>query len=558
MRELVENSLDAGARRIDVHCEEGGRRLISVADDGCGISRDEMPLAVERHATSKLHDDDLQDIRTLGFRGEALAAIAGVSRLCIISRSREADRAWKLEVDAGVASDLQPAARQQGTLIQVRDLFYATPARLAFLRSASSESAGVADAVRALALAHPNVGFVLREGDRERLSVSVESGPDARAARLGAVLGQAFLDSAIPVQGSAEGAFIEGLAAVATHNRGHRRDQYVFVNGRPVRDPLVLGAAAGAYRDLLPRGRYAVLALWIEVDPARLDVNVHPAKAEVRFRDAADIRRLVAGSLGRALYGSGHQADAGRAEAFRAAVRPSHPYAVSARRHIPPPREPGLIDVPPQAASAAPETVPAPQPEPGDYPLGAARAQLHRMFIVTQTADGVILVDQHAAHERLVYERIKAQLEASGVERTPLLIPDIVRLDSADCQRLLERTEELRELGLSIEPFGEDAVCVREVPAILGEVDSETLLRDLAGDIAEGGGATALRERLEAVCSKMACHGSIRAGRELTLEQMNRLLRDMERTPHSGQCNHGRPTHVDLPLEEIKKLFERH
>lgn len=553
----MENAVDAGASRVDVRCEEGGRRLISVSDDGCGILRDQLLLAIERHATSKLSDEDLQDIRTLGFRGEALAAIAGVSRLSIVTRARGSDRAWQLGVAAGVASDMQPAARQQGTLVEVRDLFYATPARLAFLRTASSESMAIADAVRGLALAHPTIGFSLREGDRERLSARAETGEDARAARLGTVLGQAFLDSSVPVQGHVEGAFIEGLAAVATHNRGHRRDQYVFVNGRPVRDPLVLGAASGAYRDLLPRGRFSVLALWIEVDPSRLDVNVHPAKAEVRFRDSSEIRRLVAGSLGRALRGSGHMADGGRAGSFAAVAQRRHPYSAGPRRGMPPPPS-SLVDTPPQAAPGAPETVPAPQPEPGDFPLGAARAQLHKMFIVTQTAEGITLVDQHAAHERLVYERVKADLEKHGVESTPLLIPDIVRLDSADRQRLLDSADELRELGLVIEPFGTDAVCVREAPSLLGEIDSEGLLRDLAGELAEEGGAAALRERLEAVCSKMACHGSIRAGRELTLEQMNRLLRDMERTPHSGQCNHGRPTYIDLPLDDLKKLFERH
>ncbi len=558
VKELVENALDAGAARISIDYEEGGRRRIRVTDDGSGIVREELPLAVERHATSKLSAGDLHNIRTMGFRGEALAAISGVSRFSLTSRVAGSDHAWRLQVDAGKRREPEPAALERGTVVEVRDLFYATPARLGFLRSARSEGNAIADTVRNLAIANPHVGFTLRHGERELLQCPPEEGSEsaARAGRIERVLGEGFRQNAFEVRAGRPVASLSGHAGLPTHHRSTGQAQFVFVNSRPVRDRLVLGAVRGAYRDLLPRGRFPVVALWLETDPSRVDVNVHPAKSEVRFRDADQIRSLVAGSLRHSLVGSSHRTSneihANALDAFRtgSSPLPGNVLPTGGDAAI-------LFPAPPAAPGVETRSAEAEGPDASAFPLGAARAQLHRMFIVSQTADGVALIDQHAAHERLVYERLKAELDAEGIERKNLLIPDIVRMDSADRERLLSRAGELKELGLVIEAFGPDEICVREVPAILGEVESESLLRDLAGDIAEYREAATLREQLEAVCSRMACHGSVRGGRALTLNEMNKLLRDMEETPHSGQCNHGRPTYVELKLADLEKLFER-
>ena len=554
VKELVENALDAGAGQISVHIEEGGRGRIQVADDGIGIPRAELPLAIERHATSKLATEDLQQIRSMGFRGEALAAISGVSRFSLVSRPAGAEHAWRLEVNAGVAGEPAPAPGGEGTTVEVLDLFYATPARLGFLRKPRTEAAAVADVMRDLAVASPSTGFLFCDDGREVLRVTPESGDrdEARRARIGAVLGEGFLENAVPAAGQREAGAVWGYAGLPTHNRSNGHAQYVFVNNRPVHDRVVQGAIRGAYRDLLPRGRFPVLAIWIETEADRVDVNVHPAKSQIRFRDEAEIRALIVGSLRRALTGAGHLAtsEGGRA-ALTSFQRQPESTGVSSGG-------PELFAAPPSAPGADPAVVEAEGPAPGDYPLGAARAQLHRMFILAQTENGIVLVDQHAAHERLVYERMKADLEAKGVARQNLLIPDVVELPPGDADRVLARSAELAELGLVIEPFGGNAVCVREVPQILGVVDTKGLLHDLAGDFAEDGDAPAsLRSRLDAVCSRMACHSSIRGGRALSVNEMNQLLRDMESTPHSGQCNHGRPTYVEMKLDDLLTLFER-
>ena len=552
VKELVENALDAGAEQIEVEIEEGGKRLIRVRDDGFGIPRDDLPLAVERHATSKLPEGDLFDIRSMGFRGEALAAIAGVSRLSLTSRAAGADAAWQLEVEAGRVGDLRPAALPRGTCVEARDLFYATPARLHFLRGDRAESLDVAEVVRSLACAHPGVGFRLRQGSREVLHLRAETGDTARRARTGAVMGVTFLDDSVPVAGRGPAGSVVGLAGLPTHNRPRGNALRVFVNGRPVRDSLILGAIRGAYRDLLPAGRHPAVALWIEVPPARLDANVHPAKHEVRFRDAAEIRALTVRSLREALATAGHRTapsvGTGAVAAFRAL--PPAPARGEGR--------PVLFTPAPEAPPPAPEA-----PAARSYPLGAARAQLHRMFIVAETAEGIILVDQHAAHERIVYEQMKAELAASGVARSPLLLPEVVTLPETDATRLLAARDELKALGLVIEPMGPGQICVREVPTALGDANHAGLLRDLADELAAGEGAgegaetVSLGARLHAVCARMACHGSVRGGAALSPAEMDALLRRMESTPNAGQCNHGRPTWVEMKLADVERLFQR-
>ncbi len=554
VKELVENALDARARNIEIEIEDGGRRLIRVVDDGAGIAPEQLPLAVERHATSKLPADDLFDIRTMGFRGEALAAIAGVSRFTLTSRAEGADSAWRIEVDAGRVGEARPAALQRGTRAEARDLFYATPARLKFLRGERSESMEISETVRSLACANPGVGFVLRNGGRESLRFAPEDGDadKARRARVGQVMGASFLDDAVAVARQTQVGAISGLAGLPTHNRPRGNAIRVFVNGRPIRDALVLGAVRGAYRDLLPGGRHPAVALWIDVQPDRLDANVHPAKTEVRFRDAAEIRAITVRSIRDALAGAGHRAASVGGTAAVAAFRDLGPGQWQSPLFPSRSERPVVFDAPPEA-----QPMSVPDRRIKEYPLGAACAQLHRMFIVAETPEGIVLVDQHAAHERIVYEQMKAELAASGVVRSALLIPDVVSLPETDAERLLARREELKELGLVIEPMRPGQLCVREVPTMLGDVNNAKLLQDLADDLAESDEATSLRSRLDAVCSRMACHGSVRGGASLSQAEMNALLRKMEATPHSGQCNHGRPTYVEMKLEDLERLFER-
>jgi DNA mismatch repair protein MutL len=574
VKELVENAIDAGASRIDVALREGGRSLISVSDDGGGMSAEELALAVERHATSKLPDDDLTHIATLGFRGEALPSIGAVGRLAVTSRKAGSDSAWTLTVEGGAKGAVQPAALAPGTRVELRDLFYATPARLKFLKVARTELDHVEDVINRLAMAHPAIGFTLTDDAKPVLRLGaaaadlLSDAAAARLARLAQVMGREFADNALQLDVTREGVRLTGHIGLPTLNRATSAQQYLFVNGRPVRDRLLHGAVRGAYQDFLARDRHPLVALFLELPSQAVDVNVHPAKAEVRFRDAGLVRGLIVGACKHALAEAGHRAATTVATAalgsFRPAAAPSgwRPNAtlprgfaelaasVYAPAESPPPQLQGVVA--PAARAAAPEPA-----APADYPLGAARAQLHGTYIVAQTADGIVIVDQHAAHERLVYERMKQALAARGIERQALLIPEIVELEGAAAERLIARREELAELGLAIEAFGPGAVVVREVPALLGVADVKGLVRDLADELAEFGQALSLKERLEEICGTMACHGSVRAGRLLSAAEMNALLREMEATPHSGQCNHGRPTYVELKLADIERLFGR-
>jgi DNA mismatch repair protein MutL len=566
VKELVENALDAGASRIEIATGSGGADLILVEDDGCGMAADDLALAIERHATSKLPrengEDDLSHISTLGFRGEALPSIGAVARLSIASRTADSE-ASEIRVEGGAVSGPSPTGfrgrGQHGARVEVRELFYATPARLKFLKSARSEDLATLDVVKRLAMARPDVTFSLTMDGRRALDLAAEEGDaaDARLARLAKIMGREFGDNAAPVDALREGVAIAGFAGLPTYNRANSAMQFLFVNGRPVRDKLLIGAVRGAYADFLARDRHPALALFLDCDPAFVDVNVHPAKTEVRFRDAGLVRGLIVGSLKRALADSAHRASTTVADTTLAAFRPGgnvtplYPHMQEAAR--------GFV-APLFSGSAAPvlsaRVEPLPQATP-DSVLGIARAQLHETYILAQTADGIVIVDQHAAHERLVYERMKKALASGGVARQPLLIPEIVELDPAEVMRVADRAAELAELGLVVEAFGPDALMVREVPALLGKPDVRALIRDLADDIAETGKALSLKERLEKVSGTLACHMSVRAGRRLNAEEMNALLREMEATPHSGQCNHGRPTYVELKLADIEKLFGR-
>ncbi len=587
VKELVENSLDAGARRIHVAIERGGLSLIRVEDDGCGLTALEIALAVERHATSKLTAEpdgqvDLLNIATMGFRGEALPSIGAVARLTITARTNACDTAHRILVEGGAVGPVKPAAWGQlspsGAVIEARDLFFATPARLKFMKSERSETLAVAEGLKRLAMARPDVGFTLESEGRALIKLSPEKDPEAegRLRRLAAILGADFAPNSIALDQTRGAVRLTGFAGLPTFHRGTREFQHLFINGRPVKDKLIVGAVRAAYQDLLARDRHPVVALFIELPPEEVDVNVHPAKTEVRFRDPSLIRGMIVGGLSHALAAQGHRAATTTAATALDFARGHVAPGFSGDGHRPlaytPPRTDGLpvwgvaerrLDSFQGFSAPTGRIEPAPMPDapaPGDgeaFPLGAARAQLHETYIVAQTQDGIVIVDQHAAHERLVYERMKGMLASGGVKRQALLIPEIVELDPAEAEALLARADELSELGLVLEPFGGGAVCVRETPAILGRLDVAGLLRDLVDDLAELGEAHALKEQLEEVCSSMACRGSVRAGRRLTGDEMNALLRQMEATPFSGQCNHGRPTYVELKLADIEKLFGR-
>ena len=562
VKELVENAIDAGAKRIAVTLKEGGRTFLSVVDDGAGMTREELLLAVERHCTSKLPDDDLSDIRTLGFRGEALPSIASVSRFTLTSRPAGADTAWSLEIEGGARGEAKPAAHPPGTRVEVRDLFYATPARLKFLKEPRTESSHVADALRRLAMAHPEISFRLES--EERTLLDLPASLLGRLDRLGAIMGREFADNTVAIDASREGFRLTGFAGLPTLNRPTAQHQYLFVNGRPVRDRLLAGAVRGAYQDFLARDRHPMVALFLEAPPAMVDVNVHPAKTEVRFRDAGIVRGLIVGALRNALAAAGHRASTTVADAALGAFRPHTGYAaplpMGSGHAASVPRglaEAAMQFMAPFDSPSARVEEPASEIANGNYPLGVARAQLHETYIVAQTPEGVVIVDQHAAHERLLHERLKTQLEAEGVKRQALLLPEVVELGEDAARRLAARAAELADMGLVLEPFGLGAVVVREVPALLGETDVQGLVRDLADELAEMGDHLSLKERVEDVCGTLACHTSVRAGRRLTVEEMNALLRQMEATPHSGQCNHGRPTYVELKLADIERLFGR-
>jgi DNA mismatch repair protein MutL len=576
VKELVENALDAGARRVEIVTDGGGRRLIRVTDDGTGMTARDLALAVERHATSKLPDDDLLDIRTLGFRGEALPSIGAVARLTITTRHADGPHAFAITVDGGHKSEVKPAALGEGTRVEVRDLFYATPARLKFLKTDRTESEAIREVVRRLAMSRPDVAFTLAGEERAPVTwAAALPGPTGRLARLADVLGAEFRANAVEVQGGREGFGIAGFAALPTLSRANALGQYLFVNGRPVRDKLLIGVVRGAYADYLPRDRHPVVALFVTLDPREVDVNVHPAKAEVRFRDPALVRSLLIGALRDALGREGQRAASTGGSATIAAFRPAvaprgagwdwrrSPARPADLRGFPGPARGGLaeaaqaaFDVGGPSADARYE-VSDPAPDLIDRPLGAARAQVHATYIVTQTRDGLVIVDQHAAHERIVYERLKAGLDREGIARQILLIPEIVELDEADVERILARAEELARYGLTIEPFGPGAVAVRETPALLGEIDARALVRDLAEHMAEWDATLPLERSLMHVAATMACYGSVRAGRRLKPQEMDALLREMEATPNSGQCNHGRPTYVELKLTDIERLFGR-
>ena len=572
VKELVENAIDAGASHVDITVGDGGRTAMTISDDGCGMTPEELVLAVERHATSKLPNDDLVDIRHLGFRGEALPSIGAVSRLFITSRTADATEAWRLGVAGGQVAPPVPAAHPLGTRVEVRDLFYATPARLKFLKTARTEMSRVSEVIKRLAMAHPHIGFTLSDGDRRRLDLPPEQGDlfSARLGRLGAVIGRDFGDNALAIDAEREGLRLTGYTGLPTFNRGNAAMQFLFVNGRPVTDRMLFGALRGAYRDFLASDRYPVVALFLTAPPAVVDVNVHPAKTEVRFRDNGLVRGLLVGAIKHALAEAGHRAATTVAEAALGAIRTEPTIPLGGGRPMPSAVvNPGVaknlrtFHAPLPGMAAAP-TAPiiAPEDDPAaadvsDYPLGVARGQLHATYIVAQTADGIVIVDQHAAHERLVEERIKTALAADGVMRQGLLIPEVVELEEDAVDRLLARTDELADLGLVIEGFGPGAIVVRETPALLGEIDLQGLVRDLADDLAALDEAIALRDRIGDVCATMACHGSVRAGRRLNRDEMNALLREMEATPHSGQCSHGRPTYVELKLNDIERLFGR-
>jgi DNA mismatch repair protein MutL len=573
VKELIENAIDAGAARIDVVVSGGGLGLIRVTDDGCGMDRRDLALAVERHATSKLSDDTLSQILTLGFRGEALPSIGAVARLSMQSRARGADAAYEVSVEGGRKAELKPAPIGAGTRVEVRDLFYATPARLKFMKSERAETMAIADVVKRLALAQAEIAFSLTIGDRTtlRLEPCAPGLLDHGLSRLGRIMGEEFVADALPVRAARGGVTLEGFAGLPTLHRSNSLQHYLVVNGRPVRDKLLAGAVRAAYGDLVPNGRHPMLALFLTVPPDEVDVNVHPAKAELRFRDAQAVRSLLIAGLREALGQAGHRATASLSEEALARIarpgngampgqglgpRPPHWSGASSRAFgFAEGAQAPLANVAtPSADTYAGDT------DDGaaiDYPLGAARAQLHDTFIIAETEDALVIVDQHAAHERLVYERLKQAIATGGLSRQLLLIPEVVELDAESAERLSAAAQDLERLGLVVEPFGTAAVIVREVPALLGQGNIKGLLRDLADELAEGEGGLVVSERLDHVLSTMACHGSVRAGRRLNAAEMNALLRDMEGTPFSGQCNHGRPTYVELKLADIEKLFQR-
>ncbi len=573
VKELVENAIDAGATRIDVAYADGGKTLIRVTDDGCGIAPSDLPLALSRHATSKIDGSDLLNINSFGFRGEALPSLGAVGRLTITSRAAGHDAA-EINVSGGKMDPVKPAALNAGTIVTLRSLFYATPARLKFMRSDRAEAQAIGDVIKRLAMAEPFVGFTLRDvtGNGEGRVVfraDPESGDlfDALHGRLSKILSREFTNNALAINAEREGLMLTGYAALPTYSRGNALAQYLFVNGRPVRDKMLTGALRAAYRDFLSRDRHPVAALFIECEPKLVDVNVHPAKSEVRFRDPGLARGLIVSALRHALADAGHRASTTVAGATLGAMQPEPTTARVYQMDRPStPRLPqsqgfaelrhdysGQIAPLPGEAGTSERDEPTPQ----NLPLGAARAQLHENYIIAQTETGIVIVDQHAAHERLVYEKLKQQTAENGVAAQALLIPEIIELPQEEAAHLLEQADDLAELGLVIEPFGPGSIAVRETPAILGPVNAQALIRDIMDDLTDQGETHTVKSRIDAILSRVACHGSIRSGRRMLGEEMNALLREMEATPHSGQCNHGRPTYVELKLSDIEKLFGR-
>ena len=578
VKELAENAIDAGSSLVEIEIRDGGKSLIRVSDNGIGMTRAELEACLDRHATSKLPDDDLEHINTLGFRGEALPSIGAVSRLSIASRARETpDEAWEIRVEGGAKTAPIPSAHPEGTRVEVRDLFYATPARLKFMKGDKAEYSAVKDVILRLAMAFPEVELRLIHNGIQALHVpAIRQGDflDRRQARLNAILGDEFGANSIKVAAEREGVRLSGYAGLPTYSRGTSQFQYLFVNGRPVRDKLMTAAVRVAYMDVLSRDRHAVTALFLDVEAGDVDINVHPAKAEVRFRDAAFVRGLMIGALQHALHAGGRQtattlgaatlqamqaqapqspayAPPGMAEAGYGTYRPAPSYAS--------PRTRLMMAIEPTARmDPATEQAAESADDEAAFPLGAARAQIHENYIVAQTADGFVLVDQHAAHERLVYEKLKGQVAAGGILKQGLLVPEVITLDDVQAGLLLDHADSLSELGLDIEAFGQDTIIVRSVPAPLSaRANVQGLIRNLADELSDQGTATKQEEKINALLSSMACHGSVRSGRRMNVDEMNALLRQMEATPNSGQCNHGRPTSIKLTLKDIERLFGR-
>jgi len=572
VKELVENAIDAGAERIEIATAAGGVALVRVSDDGGGMGAKDLALSVERHCTSKLANG-LERIETLGFRGEALASVGAAARLTVASRRAGAGEAFEITVEGGRVSPIHPVALSAGTRVEVRDLFFATPARLKFLKSERAEASAITDIVKRLAMAHPEIRFSLAGEVRTALEFPAAKGENARLTRLSQIIGQDFSTNAIAIDAEREDVRLEGFVGLPTFNRSNSLSQYIFVNGRSVRDKQLLGALRAAYSDTLKRDRYPVAALFLSIDPAEVDVNVHPAKAEVRFRDPGLVRGLLVGAIREALAASGPRSSTSAAgatiAAFRPAgrLRPQRPSAVNygnayypvansgAAVELAEPAQPAFVAAASPSADIRNDAEPA--PEDLSRPLGAARAQIHETYILSQTDDGVVIVDQHAAHERLVYERLKQAIDARGIARQILLIPEIVELPEDDVARLTARMEELATCGLVLDQFGKGAIVIRETPSMLGTIDAEALIRDIADELAEWDRTANLRDRIDRLASTMACHGSVRAGRRMKPDEMNALLREMEETPNASECNHGRPTYIELKLADIERLFGR-
>lgn len=592
IKELVENAIDAGATKVEVMLEGGGKNLITVTDNGKGISPEELTLAVERHATSKLPDNDLFNINFLGFRGEALPSIASVAKMTISSRQKGSDSGWQISVNGGDKGEVKPAAVALGTKIEVRDLFYTTPARLKFMKSDSSETAQCVDMLQRIALANPQISFYLESDGKKKVALNACQGElfDCRQRRVADVLGGEFEENSVGIDAHNDFCKISGFIGVPTYNKANSLSEFLFVNNRPVRDKLILGAIKGAYQDMMTSGRYPACAVFIEVEPMYVDVNVHPTKAEVRFYDNGAIRSLLVGSIRHALsFGGQKSVETGGLEhllertiegeetdlaplhssqpvknymlrepaAGFAATPFNHVHSFSGGRGK---STASTMSIPALESKFSVRVAEEPTAETLEEvgELGLAKAQFHNTYIISQTEDSIVIIDQHAAHERITMERMKQSMaKHEQVPAQMLLLPEVVDLSLPEKENILEYAPQLAQLGLRLEEFGTSAVLVREIPALLGETDVKKLIKDMAAEISEWGGEYALSDKIHHICATIACHGSVRAGRQLNIEEMNRLLRDMEKTEHSGQCNHGRPTYVKIKLTDIEKLFER-
>ena len=583
VKELVENSIDAGATKIEIIMRNGGRTFISVTDNGCGMSKQDLVLAVERHATSKLPTDNLDSISTLGFRGEALPSIGAVSRLTIKTRSKDMDTGWSINVTGGDIEGVVPSSLKIGTQVEIRDLFYATPARLKFLKTDRTETGRTIEVIRRIAMVNPNISFTLNDGTRTNVRFNGAQGnlPNIQLSRIGEVLGRDFEENSLLIEAEREGFILTGYAGLPTLNKRTSSHQFLFVNGRPVQDKLLYGAVRAAYSDFLAYDRHPFVVLFLNAPGSTLDVNVHPAKSEVRFQEPGLVRGLIIGALKKALVEAGYQTSSTTSNAALGILNKSifniSSTGVRSSGQSYKTREPsqnnylpssfanseiayGHLDL--NSAPMARTDSPSHQSseslnEIASFPLGAAQAQLHKNYIVAQTNDGLVIVDQHAAHERLVYEKMKMHLKEGGIKRQALLIPEVIDLENIKIQRILELKDDFARLGLILEKFGEGAILVREIPSILGDINVKNLVIDIADELEEFGSSTILEDKLGHICGTIACHSSVRSGRTLRVEEMNALLREMEATPHSGQCNHGRPTYVELKLSDIEKLFGR-